>query len=970
MTMTAFATASPLKGAGPTPGRLIKLSLSPRTFWLGWALLLLLASLCVFQASSVVLRAVGGVILFGVLPGTALIGALFKADEISILERVSFGLGTSIVMSTLATWIYSMIPGRMYAGGLVAILDTVSIAVAVIAVVRWRQDSSSLALEVSVWTAAAIGLIALTALISFLWLDYAEFEADEIVITNDAFAMVMGDKSAIYRLAKGPAQTLLVAQFELFGATQAEGFLRVPFAAVGVATACAWLLLSRRLLGRWLGLFALLWFALDGLLMSKTRWIQYTILTYLIDILAIYALLMAYTVTTAGRRLIYQLLAGAFAGFGLFSHYTVAFVAPALLLIWLAGEARALRRRETWLRAVATAAVALFISAPFYGLLFSQAPVAGKIGSYYLGYRIGQGPFNSIPWFASFMRMYESPSWFIAASVGALACIAIVVYRTWRSQALVALLLATALAGMLFSMLSPHSELVGYNPSFVPWAALGLGLCLTRAITPVHRALAIWALVSFFIPIFWMQIPSDHFSAFILPATLLSLMSMRALLGSAMHAWPLLSQPVVRAAMSAVVGLIVMLGAGYLFLVILSHTPEYATLYPAQLPPALAWFAADAPPDTKYATPHNNGWRTVAVLYDQGILRGEYQTNEFVPISEWYRAVIWRPPAPQPRYYFAVVHPQVPLLASDVPADLPQTHVQIGQVTVNGELRILIYQRREGKLPPALRTFSTETYDAEWRALVNTDRFIAYRERHRDDTAFYSIAHFLEANSRNSDALAFDDDLGRGLLSQFYKGDRPYLLTSQMSGISSFRRVWGVYWASSDRKVERALAENACPAASQWFGNVRLVLNGVATFATPVAMDARFGDAARLESYAFSDTQMHAGDVLCVRLDWNVIAPTAEPLKLFMHLIDTQGKLAAQTDTEPQAGFKPTTEWEAGERIADRVGIALPAQLAPGRYRLIGGLYDSQSGVRESALASNGSRFPDDSIDFGTVTIQ
>ena len=952
-----------------TAARRIQIRLSARFFWLGWALLLALANLCVLQTASMLLRAAGGILLFGVLPGTALVGALFKADDINILERLSFSLGMSIVLSTLAAWLYSMAPGPMTAAGLVAILDILSVVTAAMALVRWSRHSAALHLELSVWTAAAIGLIALTALMCFLWLDYAEFEADEIVIANDAFAMVMGDKSAIYRLAKGPAQTLLVAQFELFGATEAEGFLRVPFAAAGVAAACAWLLLSRRLLGRRLGLAALLWFALDGLLMSKPRFIQYTVLIYLMEILAVYLLLMAYSVASGGRRLTYQLLAGAFAGFGLFSHYTVAFVAPALLLIWLAGETRALRSRAAWLRAAATGAVALLISAPFYWLLFTQAPEAGKIGSYYVGYRIGQGPFNSIPWFGSLMRLYESPSWFIALSLGVLACVSVLVYRTWRVQRAVALLLGASFAGMLLSILFPGFEWNGHNLSFIPWAVLGIGLCLTRALSATHRALAIWALTTFFIPIFWMQIPSDHFNAFILPAILLSLLGMRVMFRATTRAWPHQSRLVMGVTTAAAV-LLGILGAAYMFLVIVAHAPEYATLYPNQLPPLLAWFAADAPPDTRFATPHNNGWRAVAVLYDQGTLRGEYQTNEFIAISEWYRAVIWRPTAPQPRYYFVVLHPQVPLLASDVPGDLAQTHVQIGDVSVNGEPRMLIYQRREANAPPAFHTYQAEALEGAWLELAGTGRFVAYRERHRDDTTFYAIARYLESHSRDSDALAFDDGLGRGLLSAYYRGDRPYLASPQTSDLSKFQRVWGIYWASADRGVERALAENACPSVPQWFGNVRLVLNGVAAFGSPVAVNARLGDAARLESFAWPVASVRAGDMLCVRLDWNVVATTTNLLKLFLHLVDSQGKLVAQTDTEPQAGFRPSTDWQPGEHIADRVGIALPAQLAPGRYRLLGGLYDSESGTREPARAADGTPLPDDSVDFGTVAIQ
>ncbi|MBN1248447.1 MAG: hypothetical protein JXC32_12365, partial [Anaerolineae bacterium] len=63
--------------------------------------------------------------------------------------------------------------------------------------------------------------------------------------------------------------------------------------------------------------------------------------------------------------------------------------------------------------------------------------------------------------------------------------------------------------------------------------------------------------------------------------------------------------------------------------------------------------------------------------------------------------------------------------------------------------------------------------------------------------------------------------------------------------------------------------------------------------------------------------------------------------KVFVHLVDGAGNLRAQVDMEPQAGFAPTLIWQPGDRIVDRYGLPLPADLVPGDYTVLVGMYSA-----------------------------
>lgn len=167
-----------------------------------------------------------------------------------------------------------------------------------------------------------------------------------------------------------------------------------------------------------------------------------------------------------------------------------------------------------------------------------------------------------------------------------------------------------------------------------------------------------------------------------------------------------------------------------------------------------------------------------------------------------------------------------------------------------------------------------------------------------------------------------------------------------------YQRLFVLYWgdAESDpgRLIETWLAAHAYKAHDGWYGRVRLATYGVASLPEEpaIALEARFGEAIRLSGYALASALLAPGDILPVTLFWEAEAPVAERYKVTVQLLDGAGQLVAQVDTEPGDGLNPTTTWEPGQVLSDRYGVLLPADLPPGRYTLIVGLYHIVSGER------------------------
>jgi len=166
-------------------------------------------------------------------------------------------------------------------------------------------------------------------------------------------------------------------------------------------------------------------------------------------------------------------------------------------------------------------------------------------------------------------------------------------------------------------------------------------------------------------------------------------------------------------------------------------------------------------------------------------------------------------------------------------------------------------------------------------------------------------------------------------------------IIARHAGGRLFVLFWGDAESDPERLIEHALATQAYKAGETWITTVRLAGYGTGP-ATPEPdrpIEAHFAEEIRLVGSDLPDTEWAPGDIVPLTLFWKTEATPDERLKVFVHLIDGAGTLVAQADAEPVEGFAPTVMWQPGDTIVDRYGVQLPADLAPGRYTLLTGMY-------------------------------
>ena len=120
------------------------------------------------------------------------------------------------------------------------------------------------------------------------------------------------------------------------------------------------------------------------------------------------------------------------------------------------------------------------------------------------------------------------------------------------------------------------------------------------------------------------------------------------------------------------------------------------------------------------------------------------------------------------------------------------------------------------------------------------------------------------------------------------------------------------------------------------------------TFAPPpvdVETNTRLGDVATLigatlEPRAQSThLPIYQSTNLTVTLVWRAEATAADSYHVFLHLLDPEGKLTAQSDGVPVNWTRPTTGWLPGEYITDMHILTIPPDAPAGDYTLSTGLY-------------------------------
>ena len=108
------------------------------------------------------------------------------------------------------------------------------------------------------------------------------------------------------------------------------------------------------------------------------------------------------------------------------------------------------------------------------------------------------------------------------------------------------------------------------------------------------------------------------------------------------------------------------------------------------------------------------------------------------------------------------------------------------------------------------------------------------------------------------------------------------------------------------------------------------------TFALDSAQTILLDSAFALNRMQVADNRLMQGDTLRVKLLWEVPADVDRDYRLGFDLVrssDGQRRALAR-DLQPMNGGNPTTQWRAGDRIADLHALGIPKDLETGSYSL------------------------------------
>ncbi len=122
----------------------------------------------------------------------------------------------------------------------------------------------------------------------------------------------------------------------------------------------------------------------------------------------------------------------------------------------------------------------------------------------------------------------------------------------------------------------------------------------------------------------------------------------------------------------------------------------------------------------------------------------------------------------------------------------------------------------------------------------------------------------------------------------------------------------------------------------------------------PHGLAVDLADGVSLVGFDLTSDVVAPGEVVTVTLYWSVREAPSADYQVFVHLVGEGPEPVAQGDAPPLGGDYPTGMWGPGEVMADPHPISLPADLPPGRYRLLVGLYSLNTMARLPRLDGSG----------------
>jgi hypothetical protein len=117
-----------------------------------------------------------------------------------------------------------------------------------------------------------------------------------------------------------------------------------------------------------------------------------------------------------------------------------------------------------------------------------------------------------------------------------------------------------------------------------------------------------------------------------------------------------------------------------------------------------------------------------------------------------------------------------------------------------------------------------------------------------------------------------------------------------------------------------------------------------------------------LTGYKVDKTEVKAGETIQVALYWRAQKKMAEDYTVFVHLVNEEGTIWGQHDSQPVNGYYPTSFWDQDEIVKDKHAFVVGQDTPPDEYRIEVGMYRLADGQRLAVVDQDGQVLDDKAL--------
>jgi len=678
------------------------------------------------------------------LPGYILTLLLFsKTGPPNLLERVVFTLGTGYALLVLSGLVIHFLPGAITPRLVLFAYDVFILLLTLCFMLGGDSSGERSPLPKSViWQ--VILIVILASFFRFTFLGYSEFQDDEAKVMLKAAGAIQGRDDVLFLHKKGPAEILIPAIFYSLTGRTSESAARFPFALANLLGIIVVYLIGREMFNDSVGLVAALLLSINGYFVAFSRIVQYQSIVFLMMALSILCYYRFYRRGINARP--YQMLGTLFLGVGLLAHYDAAFAAPVIAYLCLRKShlhPRSFKKDDLPSLLVSWLIILCLLSAFYVPLIrhpyFEEAQM-------YLTARTVAGS----------RIFYDNLADFFAMST---------VYNSTYYVLFLALLLGIVATEQLHKVSSRRY----------------MGI-----LSPEVKANLLWCALPFLFYAFLVASPRTHFYVSFPPWALMGGIAWDMIWRLEIGNWRLevgVWKPVLSVAEGLVFVVLYVICAYYVYMVFVQHNPEYKRTYPEHRNRLYWTIYGDELPQQEgwFGFPYRAGWKAIGYLYEAGVLKGDYDSNEEGYITRWYTRGELRC-SYNPQYYFVAENVQDEQM---IPFDeIEEGYRLMGIVSVDDKPKLCIYERGRADLGQAA-TYRLEDYELPYDRDMTSPDF---------DTGIpiYDLASLvqrpLEVNLENRVKL-----IGYDLDSTRIKRGNALLLTLYWQGLKRLEEDYKVF---------------------------------------------------------------------------------------------------------------------------------------------------------------------------------